>query len=470
MKNNKTLSDIISVISANLISIIISIIVVLVVPKFVSIEQYGYWQLYLFYTSYVGFMHFGHIDGIYLKYGGANYEELNKAHLKQQFIQLVILQFTIAVIISIITLFTIHDNIKYYLINMTLISMILVNIKMYFQFLLQSTSRIKQYSTSVMLERILYIVLILSVIFFFPKTISNFVYADLISKGFSLLFVLYICKDIIVNRQKNNLLNISDFKNYIAMGINLMFANIASMLIIGIVRFAIEYNNGVKTFGKVSLTLSLANFLMIFITAIGIVLFPLMRRMDQHEMEKFYLSLRNVLMIFVSLSLILYFPLTYFLSFHLQKYSDSLAYAGILFPILLFESKNILLINTFLKNIRQERKLLYINTISLLISFMITAILLFFKSPVEVFVMAITLILFIRTFIGEYITSQFLNKSIMIDNVKEGILAICFIITALKFTTFKAFLFYLIIWSFFVILNRKKNIESFNYLISKISH
>ncbi|MEH7250466.1 hypothetical protein V7114_27310, partial [Neobacillus niacini] len=53
--------------SSNLISMIISTIVILIVPKVLGVEDYGYWQLYLFYASFVGFLHFGWNDGIYLR-------------------------------------------------------------------------------------------------------------------------------------------------------------------------------------------------------------------------------------------------------------------------------------------------------------------------------------------------------------------------------------------------------------------
>lgn len=63
----------------------------------------------------------------------------------------------------------------------------------------------------------------------------------------------------------------------ISVGIKLMFANIASMLIIGIVRFGIERAWDVATLGKVSLTLSILNMI-IFINAVGIIMFPTLRR------------------------------------------------------------------------------------------------------------------------------------------------------------------------------------------------
>lgn len=42
---------------ANLVTIIVSFIVTLFLPKIISVEQYGYWQVYLFYSTYVGILH-----------------------------------------------------------------------------------------------------------------------------------------------------------------------------------------------------------------------------------------------------------------------------------------------------------------------------------------------------------------------------------------------------------------------------
>ncbi len=66
------------ILTANLISLLIATLIVLIVPKLIGVEDYGYWQVYLFYVSYVVFMHFGWSDGIYLRYGGKQYKELDK--------------------------------------------------------------------------------------------------------------------------------------------------------------------------------------------------------------------------------------------------------------------------------------------------------------------------------------------------------------------------------------------------------
>lgn len=59
------------------LSFILSALMSIIVPKVLSVNDFGYWQLFIFYTSYVGFFHFGFNDGIYLLNGGKNYDELN---------------------------------------------------------------------------------------------------------------------------------------------------------------------------------------------------------------------------------------------------------------------------------------------------------------------------------------------------------------------------------------------------------
>ena len=80
---------------ANAVSFLISAVLVFFVPKRLGVEQYGYWQLYTLYTSYVGFFHLGWCDGVYLRYGGQDYHELEKPVFVTQFWMLTSFEFLI---------------------------------------------------------------------------------------------------------------------------------------------------------------------------------------------------------------------------------------------------------------------------------------------------------------------------------------------------------------------------------------
>src|SRR4051794_13524444 len=70
---------------ANILSIVVSTILILIVPKFIGVEDYGYWQLYIFYSSYISYMSLGLTDGAYLRYGGQDYKSLHKPVFVSQY-------------------------------------------------------------------------------------------------------------------------------------------------------------------------------------------------------------------------------------------------------------------------------------------------------------------------------------------------------------------------------------------------
>ena len=77
-------------------------------------------------------------------------------------------------------------------------------------------------------------------------------------------------------------------KELVGCGFKLLFASLASQLIIGIVRFAVEQEWGTVVFGKISLTLSMSNMLITCISAVSVVLFPVLKKMDYKRLSEVY--------------------------------------------------------------------------------------------------------------------------------------------------------------------------------------
>lgn len=71
--------------SANSLSMLASVLLSFVLPKFVSIVDYGYWQFFILYSGYVGFLHLGFCDGLYLRYGGKKNDSINFHELSIMF-------------------------------------------------------------------------------------------------------------------------------------------------------------------------------------------------------------------------------------------------------------------------------------------------------------------------------------------------------------------------------------------------
>ncbi|HHK7210311.1 TPA: hypothetical protein ACQXLP_002149, partial [Streptococcus pneumoniae] len=211
--------------------------------------------------------------------------------------------------------------------------------------------------------RVIYIFLLFLFIIFKWHEYKVMIWADVLGRTFSLLLSFWTCKDIVFQSLSEFILDLRESFDNIRVGINLMLSNIASSMIIGIVRMGIQWNWNIETFGKVSLMLSISNLLMTFINAIGLVVFPLLKRTKTENLSKIYSNLRNVLMLIMFAILLFYYPLKIILDLWLPAYRDALIFMALIFPMSIYEGKMALVINTYLKALRMERDILKINTL-----------------------------------------------------------------------------------------------------------
>lgn len=440
---------------SNLISLFVSTLMILIVPKLIGVEEYGYWQLYLFYSVYVGFLHFGWDDGIYLRFGGKEYKELDKRLFFSQFYMLVILQLILAVIMfGSSTIFIIDTN-RIFIFRMTSICMAIVNVRYMLVYILQGTNRIKEYAKITMMDRILYCFLIIILLIVGVRKYKLMIVADLIGKFISLLYAMYCCRDIVYRRISTFYFSFKETIENINVGMKLMFSGIASMLIIGVVRFGIERSWDVKTFGKVSLTLSISNLMMLFINAVGIILFPILRRTDEKKLSNIYITMRDFLMVIMLGVLIVYYPIKVVLSAWLPKYSDSLMYMALVFPICLFEGKMALLINTYLKTLRKEKLMLKINLITLAISVMLTFVTTILLKNLDLAITAIVMLLAFRCALAEVFLSKILKISLYKDIALELTMTLIFILTGWFINSWFAVFLYSVAYIMYLSIKRK---------------
>lgn len=448
-------------ISSNLIALIVSTIVVLIVPKLIGVEEYGYWQLYIFYSSYVGLLHFGWNDGIYLRYGGYEYDKLDKKLFFSQFISLITSQVILGILIYGFSSFYAIDTNRGFIIKMVAIAMILSNSRLMLLFILQATNRIKEYARITMFDRIVYITLIIVFLILGVRDFKLMIIADLIGKFGSLVYSMISCKEIVVNKISYFYCTVKETITNISVGIKLMFANIASMLIIGIVRFGIERTWDVATFGKVSLTLSISNMMMIFINAVGVVMFPILRRTNQERLPSIYSIMRNFLMVLSLGALVFYYPFKTVISAWLPQYAESLLYMALLFPIFIYEGKMSLLINTYLKTLRREKVMLQINIIIMLFSLVLTYVSTQILRNLDITVLNIVILLVFRCVLAEIYLSKELKLNVNKDIVLELSLTLVFILSGWFINSWLTVMIYAIAYIIYLIIKKKDIVKTY---------
>ncbi|MCL2355335.1 MAG: oligosaccharide flippase family protein, partial [Oscillospiraceae bacterium] len=241
---------------SNIISFFISTLLILIIPRLIGVEAYSFWQLYIFYTSYVLFLQFGWNEGIHLRYAGQDYDNLDKKKFFTQYYMMLLMQLLIGISITFITPLFVSDLNRLFIIRMTIVCMFIFNLRHMLIYILQGTNRIKKFSQIIILDRVIYLALILLLILMGIRDYKIMIIADLVAKAVSLLFAMYSCKEITFRSLSDFNFNCQETIANMSVGVKLMFASIVNILILGLVKFGIEWSWGVVTFGEVSLAFS----------------------------------------------------------------------------------------------------------------------------------------------------------------------------------------------------------------------
>ena len=179
--------------TAQVISFVCSVIMSLIVPKLLGIKQFSYWQLFIFYTTYVGLFHFGLSDGIYLRYGGIKQEELDKPLIGSQFRVMFSFHVLLAIAIIIVAPMICSDANRVWVWIFTAIYIIVGNAFWYLGFVFQAMNETKIYSIGTIISRASFIIFI--VLLIFRKTDNFTPFAFLYTFAMALAVIYILIKD-----------------------------------------------------------------------------------------------------------------------------------------------------------------------------------------------------------------------------------------------------------------------------------
>ena len=395
--------------AANLVSLCVSVCMVMLVPKFLPVEDYGLWQLFLFYFSYLGFLHFGWEDGIYLRYAGKSFEKLPCRTFAGQFYAVILLQFLLAALAVLGGWLLVEEPGRRLAFLCAVVLAPLVNFNNLCNFVLQITDRIKDYARLLLTERVALLLLVLAVLALGLGAFRCLFLAKLCSLFLAACCGAWLCRSLLRFHFPPLREVLSEAGQNLRAGVKLMFANIASMLLVGIVRYGISLGWDVATFGRISLTLGISNFLMVFISSVSVVFFPIVKRLGGERRQELYGRVRALLSFLLLGLLLAYYPLKCALAWWLPQYAESLIYMSVLFPVCLFESKVDLLTNTYLKSLRQEALMLKLNLAAVALSALVTVLAVACLHSLEAAVLAIPLLYAFRSAISELAVGRMLG-------------------------------------------------------------
>jgi O-antigen/teichoic acid export membrane protein len=326
---------------------------VAIIPKYLSVESYGYWQLFLLYAGYAGILHFGLIEGILLKWAGQELDQIDK-EIGAAF-RLLLLQLLITIIpLFLIFLFALGQPLKWILLT-TLAYAFIFNMTAFFQYAAQAFKRFKglvAVSVGVQLTFLIIVVCLLS-----------FGYADYryIVYGYLFAYVLglaalafwfrrYLGSDWPFYR------SLSYRKELFSIGIFVYFGGLVNAFLLTVDRLTVSLFFPIEQFAIYAFALTVAMVAYTFVVAVSAVFFPYLSGAAHELRTRAYRLGKPAIILAWAAFLAVYFPVVWLIRFYLPHYTASLPIMQILLCTVGFGSLiQILHVNYYMAYRRQRR-------------------------------------------------------------------------------------------------------------------
>ncbi|MCZ3622327.1 MATE family efflux transporter [Lactobacillus mulieris] len=425
---------------AQAISLIVSSVTNLVLPKFLSVSAFSYWQLFIFYSTYIPCLALGLNDGIYLRYGGYHIKKLDFSEVKSQFFFGQVFQIVLGLLVGLIAFFcstTLERKIIWVLV---IIYFFIFTAHNFLGYIFQAVNETNLYSKSIIYQRLVFFLFQLVSILLFIRNVYFYISFYVLGVLVALIYLTFKIYRYFKQAKLNWKLGTEESFISMKVGISLMISNICSMLILGVSRQIIDLRWGLISFGKVSFSLSLMNFALTFVMQIGLVLFPALRRLTQKDLKQYYKNFTIKLFEILPLMYLCYLPLQYILKAWLPEYAVSIDYLAVVLPICYFDCKMELIGNTFYKVLNKQVMLLRINIITIILSAFLGLISAYVLNNMNLIIVSMVISIIFRSLLANYILKQEIKFSVLKYDLFDVILALIFVLVSHYFIWWLAFI------------------------------
>jgi len=461
--------DILRVVSAHGLQAVTSLLVVVVLPLYLGPRGYGYFQLYLLYASFAGMFQFGYLDGLLLRVAGAHSDQLDASLLSGQFRVLVSVQLAIVAILVSWGLGGGLESEQAFVIVALGVTIFAVGVRGMPLFLYQATTELRRYSRIIVFDRLAYMFCIVGIVALgWIEDYRLAVLANVTCALASMTVAVWSARRFLLVRSRVGLLALGEVRKNVVAGVPLLVSNVAGMLVIAVVRQAVEVEHGIEAFAKLSLALSAANFAMVFVAAVGSVVFPLVRRSGLDEWVRNYSLLRGLLAPVLFALLLAYWPMAAMVRFWLPEFQESADYLLFILPMLIYEARQGLLVAPFMKALRLERQLLVVNLLALVVS--VGSSVLLIDRGLDVWWGAVFILgsIVVRGVIAEFLLCRVAGVRPFVLSAVELALVCFFIVSYILLEPFTASVAYLALFSAYVLAFRKSFLGSWRRVVGVV--
>lgn len=307
---------------ANVINLIISLFTGFVLPKLLSIDSYANIKLFQLYITYIGILHFGFADGMYLKNGGKSIDNVNRKEILDEFKTFKIFQFVINIIAIIVSILLKNEMLLF-----CSIVILPINIGNYIRNLYQAIGEFKRYSRFTNINTLL-IFAINIILLLIVKTDNYYIY--IIS-----YIVIYFVYWLIIEKENRKLFekektefNIKYLIEDVKSGFFLMIGNFCNVIFTSIDRIFVQNLLGTIKFAFYSFAVSVENLMNVFITPISTVMYNYL--CNNKDVKK-VIDIKKIILIFSAFIISIVFGAKFIINLWIEKYSGAVIVMILLF-------------------------------------------------------------------------------------------------------------------------------------------
>lgn len=313
---DKLIKGIFLIFVANAINMIFSILTNLLLPKLLPVDAYADIKTFQLCLTYIGVLHFGFNDGMYLKYGGKDFYQIQSEDLKCNFSTI---QFAQTVLLIVGTLIGLSLGNKMLL--FAALALMPYNMMNYFKSLYQACGEFKAYG------RILNAgtagIFVVNIVLLLFLKIENATYYIL---GYIFLYYIiwvWLAATIRKNtgvRFELKSIAATELMENIEQGFLLMLGNFSSTFITSMDRWFVKFLLDTVAFAQYSFAVSMENFLNVAITPLTTTLYNYFCKDCSAEAVS---SVRKKTIVFSCGLIAAAFPVKLLIQIYLPKYIDS---------------------------------------------------------------------------------------------------------------------------------------------------
>lgn len=436
-----------------------SFVLGVVLPKYMGKEMYGYWQIYYFYLTYINFITFGYNDGLVLKYGGMEKEDIPIQRLRSGNCIIFLLSVTITLCGLIIVSFANLSGEYAFIYSILLISMPCVCMFNVITSIFLATNRQEKYNLFNLLNRCLMTIGCCGFLFLGVKNYKSMIWIDFIVRVLVTVAVIIIGLFFLKGKRTTLKEGLQEAKENCFVGIFVTMGTLLAALVPVAGRIVLEKNASIAEYASYSFAMSVLGLVVTFTSAVGMVFFPILKNLTKERMLDYYNKIEKTYLFIICLALGAYVPAVLMIKYFLTDYIDVLNYLYLIFALCIPLGKLQMVVTPYMKAFRMEKKYFAMNLAGVLCIFLGCEFVYFVTGSVYS-VALVTLLLFMA---WDVVVEFFVKRQLKVGKVSNIFLEALVVIFFVLIAALKNMSVFVIVYSVVIIIllmmwiRRRKN-------------